>query len=1123
MEEIQLDFASDDTSAGFRLHRFEVLNWGTFDRKVWNIGPEGQSSLVTGDIGSGKTTIVDGIATLLVPPGKLAYNRTAASDNGNKERSQYSYIRGEHKKKRAEDTRKGEAVYLRDENTYAVLLAYFFNEGFQQQVTLAQVFTIRNHKVDTFYLISSDSLSVERDFANFGTEIKALKDRLNKTPSCKVYTQFSDYSSRFRQIFGGLSEEAFLLFRDTISTKQIVDLTSFVKSLMLEKSEKTVETIDDLCNNFDNLDHAYNAVAKAKGQIEMLRPIVSDGVRYREQEQELADTRMCRQAIPSYFARFEKILRETKIRKTEDDHAKALTKRESLKNNLEKLRQREGLLKKNIDAAGGGLLERIEEKIIDLEQLQDRKKASCERYQGHLKTIKLEPVANEAEFFNTRGFIEELLAETEQKRKENGVELFDKKTELKQASDRLIKVGTEIEQLKKRKSNVTGRSAEIRTTICQALNIDEDDLPFAGELIRVKEGEKEWQGSIERVFHNFGLSLLVSDNLYSKVSTYVDQTNLRGRIVYWRVRKDDTKKAFRDIEPASIVKKLDIKDDSEFYEYLSTRLNDMFGEYICCRSVEEFRKHKMAVTLQGQIKQGQKHEKDDRRAINDSKEYILGWNNREKITVLEKELDELFLTRSGLDKKIGLLEHIEDELQIQRDTIQKFESFTNYSDIDWQTVAREIEVQKDKQREIEESSNVIETLKKQLDDVKVDIHQDDELLEKTSHQIGGMETELKREKEDLAKCIMWIEPHHEPAWPILDVAAEKNLPTTKYTLDNYKRLTEELSRQFGTDTIRLQKQNDNLRDKIIRAMTIYCSNNEAETNDFGASIGSLDEFNRALTKLEDEDLPRHLENFRQMLREQTINGLALLSNELERGRNDIVERISRINVSLKEIEYNPGRYIELVPDKYIDREISDFNLMVKDCLSGVHGDVDDVYNEERFCKVRDIVLRLRQDHLWTKKVTDVRNWFTFAARENLREDDSEWEVYDDTSGKSGGQKEKLAYTILASALAYQFGLSWGEKKSRSFRFIAVDEAFGRMSEESTRYGLELFKKLNLQFVIITPLQKINIIENYVKSIHYVHNYEGKNSVVRKMSISEYQAEKDEFLKMKGNRNPGGPQ
>ncbi|MBA7485671.1 hypothetical protein ES707_21221 [subsurface metagenome] len=146
----------------------------------------------------------------------------------------------------------------------------------------------------------------------------------------------------------------------------------------------------------------------------------------------------------------------------------------------------------------------------------------------------------------------------------------------------------------------------------------------------------------------------------------------------------------------------------------------------------------------------------------------------------------------------------------------------------------------------------------------------------------------------------------------------------------------------------------------------------------------------------------------------------------------------------------------------------------------------DYYTEEKFNQVKKVLDRFNSgtpaDVNWTNKVTDVRNWFSFSAVERYAFDGSEKEFYSDSSGKSGGQKEKLAYTILASALAYQFGPAGNQPKSKSFRFVMIDEAFGRGSDESTRYGLDLFKKLNLQLLIITPLQKIHIIENYINLV-----------------------------------------
>ena len=135
----------------------------------------------------------------------------------------------------------------------------------------------------------------------------------------------------------------------------------------------------------------------------------------------------------------------------------------------------------------------------------------------------------------------------------------------------------------------------------------------------------------------------------------------------------------------------------------------------------------------------------------------------------------------------------------------------------------------------------------------------------------------------------------------------------------------------------------------------------------------------------------------------------------------------------------------------------------------------------------------------------------FAASERWKDDDREHEHYSDSGGKSGGQKEKLAYTILAASLAYQFGLEIleqrGETRSRSFRFVVIDEAFGRGSDESAQYGLQLFKQLNLQLLIVTPLQKIHIIEPFVASVGFVQNDEGRDSKLRNLTIEEYRAEK----------------
>jgi len=270
-----------------------------------------------------------------------------------------------------------------------------------------------------------------------------------------------------------------------------------------------------------------------------------------------------------------------------------------------------------------------------------------------------------------------------------------------------------------------------------------------------------------------------------------------------------------------------------------------------------------------------------------------------------------------------------------------------------------------------------------------------------------------------------------------------------------------------------------------------------------------------LTELNANDLPRFEARFKELLNVNAINEIANFNAQLAKEREQIRERIDLINNSLKEISYNPGRYILLVLQPSPDVDIRDFQSDLKACTDGAVTGTDDAqYSEAKFLQVKHIIDRFRgregtadQDKRWTAKVTDVRNWFFFAASERWREDDVEHEHYSDSGGKSGGQKEKLAYTILAASLAYQFRLEWGAVRSRSFHFVMIDEAFGRGSDESAQYGLELFKQMNLQLLIVTPLQKIHIIEPYVSHVGFVHNEGGKTSRLRNLSIEEHLANK----------------
>lgn len=175
---LSLDFAEDDALSGFRLHRLEVFNWGTFGERVWTIHPDGRNALLTGDIGSGKSTLVDAVTTLLVPAQRIAYNKAAGAES--RERTLRSYVLGYYKSERNEATGTAKPVALRDQNSYAVILGVFHNAGYDQTVSLAQVFWMKDPhgQPARFYVGAESDLSIARDFAHFGADITALRKKL---------------------------------------------------------------------------------------------------------------------------------------------------------------------------------------------------------------------------------------------------------------------------------------------------------------------------------------------------------------------------------------------------------------------------------------------------------------------------------------------------------------------------------------------------------------------------------------------------------------------------------------------------------------------------------------------------------------------------------------------------------------------------------------------------------------------------------------------------------------------------------------------------------------------------------------------------------------------------------
>lgn len=1114
------DFIADDTLSGFRLHRLEVLNWGTFDKRVWTMQLDGKNALLTGDIGSGKSTLVDAVTTLLVPAQRIAYNKAAGADAP--ERSLRSYVLGHYKSERNEITGASKPVSLRNANSYSVILGVFYNAGYDQTVTLAQVFWLKDAQGQParFFVGAERDLNIAADFANFGTEITQLKKRL-RAGGCTIEDSFPPYGAWFRRRFGIDNEQALELFHQTVSMKSVGNLTDFVRSHMLEPFD-VAPRITALIGHFDDLSRAHAAVLRAKRQVELLQPLVGDTARHADLSQKIEELRQCREWLRPYFASLKRGLLDKRLGNlaVEGEKLSAQIKR------LEDIRQSQQKevddLKQAVANNGGDRLAQLASQIHQQTQERDRRREKSRQYEELTQTLGEIPAPDESAFLAQRNRLVLQRDDTRQREADLLNKLTDHSVSFAQGKGEHDSLSAEIRSLKARRSNIPADQIALRATLCAALKLDEDDLPFAGELIQVREEERDWEGAAERLLRGFGLSLLVPDAHYAAVADWVDRTHLRGRLVYYRInanRQTGRNKELPELHRDSLARKLSIKPESTCYDWLERELAHRF-DVACCATAEQFRRETRAITRAGQIKTpGERHEKDDRHHLDDRSRYVLGWSNTAKIAALEGQAQRLEKRMGDIAALISQLQKNRSMLAVQLDALAKLEVFSDFGEIDWSTTTAEISRLEDEKRQIESASDLLQQLSEKLKIAQAALQFSEAQIKEKTGERGGVEAkreaaqELMRQAseiiakllpEELAKAVQALEP----------IRAEA-LGEQQFSVESCDNREQDVRGWLQTQLDGEDRKLRNLAEKIIKAMSFFKDEFKLETAEIDASLAAAFEYEKLLQKLNADDLPKYEARFKELLNVNTINEIANFHAQLSREREDIKERIALINQSLTQIDYNPGRFIVLESQPTPDADIRDFQSELRACTENSFTDSQDAqYSEAKFLQVKNIIDRFRGrdgqselDKRWTAKVTDVRHWFTFGASECYREDGVEHEHYSDSGGKSGGQKEKLAYTILAASLAYQFGLEWGAVRSRSFRFVVIDEAFGRGSDESAQYGLKLFAQLNLQLLIVTPLQKIHIIEPHVASVGFVHNENGSDSKLRNLTIENYRDEK----------------
>lgn len=143
------------------------------------------------------------------------------------------------------------------------------------------------------------SIAEHIKFGSDGAWLRSLKRQCNT--KIDDFHSFPKYATTFQRLFGMKSDKALTLFNQTVGMKVLGNLDEFILTNMLEES--TAESdFGKLMDNYQTLLMSYQALEKARIQLDLLKPINDFNEKYQSLVSDLEMLMNQKRLLEPWFA-----------------------------------------------------------------------------------------------------------------------------------------------------------------------------------------------------------------------------------------------------------------------------------------------------------------------------------------------------------------------------------------------------------------------------------------------------------------------------------------------------------------------------------------------------------------------------------------------------------------------------------------------------------------------------------------------------------------------------------------------------------------------------------------------------------------------------------------------------
>lgn len=1093
----------------WRLEHIELANWGTFGG-LHSVDVPRKGFLLTGESGSGKSSLVDAISAVLTPRGKTRFN-AAAADTGTRgsDRSVLTYVRGAWRRSADDETGEITSQYLRPKATWSgILLRYAHGRG--QRHTLVKLFHLKagdNTPADVrdLSLLTDTNLSLKdlEPFAANGLKMRELKAAF---PDATVDAEHSRFARRIARTLGLTGERAALLLHKTQSAKNLGSLDELFRKFMLDEPE-TFAKADAAVDQFTELNAAHAAVLRARRQVEHLAPLRDQDRDYAASSAEAERVGVLLDSLDDYtHAR----RRELTVQAVEEADQLAEKRERELREAAEALhsaRERSENYRAAVQQQGGAQLTLIEAQLDSARRDLDRVQADGAELERKLGSVDLAMPADAAQYAELVRECTRLLegSSAEQQLEQRASAATE---DALRAREALAEIERDMQALRSSRSNLPRDLLAARALICQDTGLSADTLRFAGELLQVEQEHAAWTGAIERVLRPLALVMLVPSAHTLAVSRAVNARHLNASLKFETVSPQAPAQR-RPSAQNSLVYRVQVAQ-TPMQGWLQQRLAERY-DYACVDDADQLAQVARGVTLAGQVKRGPtSFEKNDRHRVDDRRNWVLGFDTDAKLEQLQLDLKaaaaQLERCQNAERQAKGQLALLAKRRFVAEDLVR----------LPWEHV----DVQRQHRRVTDLEGSRAELLADD-GDLRAAQHQLERALEREAGAEAAHQAAQKAQLgaqgrlEDLRAALERLdELPAAPVPPATAAALHEVFDKVKTQRTTTHESIEADARKAQTA---LSKSKDELRNRMadlhqlmFQAISAFKRSWPEAAADLAESVDDRAGYLRLLGALEADRLPEFENRFFEMLRTQTQQNIAQLRELIQRAVREIRRRIEPINSSLLRSQYSPGRYLQIRVEDSRPAMAAEFLRDLNTVTTGALAPEEDrAEAEARFAVLARLMTQLGSSEAahrsWRQQVLDVRNHVRFTAIE-VDAEHQVLDVYDSGAGRSGGQKQKLVVFCLAAALRYQLA---GESKLPSYASIVMDEAFDKADSNFTRTAMDIFTEFGFHMILATPMKLLRTLEDYVGGVALVTCEDSKASHIAQVPFAPADGEQEE--------------